>query len=360
LNPPLTNIEVTRIPLPGGELPEQLKSALIDHEAGHYEFGLDWLQNLAAHGTKATEQAHLYIATDNRGDFVALPLIIDLQAGTIASLSSWYTSLFEPVVAAEEPAELFAALFEHLARKVPAHTIKLSPLDATGDNFRALKQGLAAARWRGVHQWHCFANWYCPIEEQDFGAYLQQRPSQVRNTLTRKTKRFGRNGRGKLVLVRGPDNLNQVLEDYTTVYTNSWKPQEPTPQFVPQLIKLAANRGWLRLGIAYYDDQAVATQLWLVHNDTAHIFKLAYHQDYSQLSPGSVLTGFLMQQVIDEDKVSKIDYLSGDDHYKRDWMTLRQDRYGLAAYSPGTLGGVFRWLGYRGKKSVKRLFGNPN
>ena len=37
---------------------------------------------------------------------------------------------------------------------------------------------------------------------------------------------------------------------------------------------------------------------------------------HKQLSPGTVLTAYMMEQVIDKDRVSRIDFLSGDDEYK--------------------------------------------
>ena len=47
-----------------------------------------------------------------------------------------------------------------------------------------------------------------------------------------------------------------------------------------------------------------------------------------------VLTAALMKHVMDEDRVSEVDYLSGDDAYKRDWMAQRRERVGLVAFDP--------------------------
>jgi CelD/BcsL family acetyltransferase involved in cellulose biosynthesis len=61
------------------------------------------------------------------------------------------------------------------------------------------------------------------------------------------------------------------------------------------------------------------------------IFKLAYDERFAQLSAGSVLTSQLMRQVIDVDRVAVVDYLTGDDAYKRDWMSHRRERVGVRA-----------------------------
>ena len=43
---------------------------------------------------------------------------------------------------------------------------------------------------------------------------------------------------------------------------------------------------------------------------------------------------------LDHDAVKEVDFLIGDDAYKRDWMTHRRERWGIEAYDPFTLGGL--------------------
>jgi hypothetical protein len=61
----------------------------------------------------------------------------------------------------------------------------------------------------------------------------------------------------------------------------------------------------------------------------ASIFKLAYDKAWRDYSPGSILTRYLMQQVIDSDKVHEIDFLTGNDAYKQEWMSERRKRWAL-------------------------------
>ena len=50
------------------------------------------------------------------------------------------------------------------------------------------------------------------------------------------------------------------------------------------------------------------------------------------LSPGTTLTAALFEQVIDRDRVSLVDFGTGDDPYKRDWMELVRPRYRIEAF----------------------------
>ena len=172
--------------------------------------------------------------------------------------------------------------------------------------------------------------------------------------MARRTRQFLDAG-GELEMVTGGPALESAIADFTSVYQASWKRPEPYVDFIPGLATLAAERGWLRLGIARLDDRAIASQLWLVANTTAYIFKLAYREDAAAHSPGTVLTGFMLETALDSDRVDTIDYLSGDDHYKRDWMTARREYHGIAAYNGRHIAGRGRALLHKLKSTVKGL-----
>jgi len=52
--------------------------------------------------------------------------------------------------------------------------------------------------------------------------------------------------------------------------------------------------------------------------------------------------------------VEKIDYLSGDDSYKRDWMSHRRELWGILALNPRTVRGVLGIARHVGGRSVKK------
>ena len=92
--------------------------------------------------------------------------------------------------------------------------------------------------------------------------------------------------------------------------------------------------GRLRLGIARHNGQAIAAQLWTAENGIAYIHKLAHLEEAKPFSAGSVLTAALMEHVIDRDRVTLVDFGTGDDGYKRDWMEAVRPRFRLTAFDP--------------------------
>ncbi len=142
---------------------------------------------------------------------------------------------------------------------------------------------------------------------------------------------------------------------YKQVYARSWKQPEPYPDFMPGLIRLAAGRGWLRLGVAYKGTIPLAAQVWVVSYGKASIFKLAYDENFKSVSAGSLLTAELMRHVLDVDRVHEVDYLTGDDSYKSDWMKHRRERWGLKVFNPRSLDGLLQATRHLGGACVRRL-----
>lgn len=314
--------------------------AFSEQERAHVQFGTDWFVNLATHALAPYEHAVIYVARRTPGDFIALPLKRDSRTGQAHALGNFYTSAYAPVIRSEAPEALLAALFRHLARNERITGITLSPLDSSSPVFAQLQAALSHSGWKDIHSYFCFGNWTYEPGNTTYESYLDRRPARLQNTIARRTRQFLKDERGHLDLITGGNALEQSIADFVAIYNRSWKQQEPFPEFVPALLRLAARRGWLRLGIARHDDTPVASQAWLVAQGTAYIFKLAHDEAFKQLSPGTVLTAHIMRHVIDEDRVRRVDFLSGDDDYKKDWMSARADRSGIAACNPSTLRGL--------------------
>jgi len=151
------------------------------------------------------------------------------------------------------------------------------------------------------------------------------------------------------------EGLPRAIAAYQKVYANSWKRPEPVPDFMPEMMAGCARRGWLRLGLAWLGDTPIAAQVWVVANGRAAIYKLAYDKAYSHMAPGTMLSAHLMERAIDVDRVREVDYLVGDDAYKRDWMSHRRERRGLVGFDMSTWKG--RWLAMRAAASYWVRYG---
>lgn len=177
-------------------------------------------------------------------------------------------------------------------------------------------------------------NWIARTDGLDFDAYWAARPGRLRNSARRKAKAAGLD-------IAIHDRFDEAAwAAYETVYRESWKPQEGSFPFLCALARQEGAAGTLRLGVARKDGRPVAAQLWLVEDRIATIHKLAYAQHARPLSPGTILSMAMFRHAIDRDRVRLIDYGTGDDAYKRDWMDERRQLWRVAAFNPRTLRGL--------------------
>src|SRR3546814_14727361 len=95
------------------------------------------------------------------------------------------------------------------------------------------------------------------------------------------------------------------------------------------------------MGIARSDGLAVAAQLWTVENGVALIHKLAHREDAGAGPPGTLPSHAMFRHVIDTDKVTRIDFGTGEDAYKSDWMESVRPQYQIDLYN---LRRPARWL----------------
>jgi hypothetical protein len=69
----------------------------------------------------------------------------------------------------------------------------------------------------------------------------------------------------------------------------------------------------------------------------------------------------MLEHVLDVDKVREVDYLTGDDAYKANWMSDRRERWGIMAFNPKTIRGnlgIVRHIGGQRLKSTWSCFSN--
>ncbi len=327
-------------------------------EKADFQLGLDWFRLLAGSTLGRQHVVSIGVLLDGDRPLAALPLRVGVgRAGTeVGALANFYTSRFAPLLNPEVRATDLASLITGLrSMATRPRSMSFWPLEKDSPEFALLRESILCAGLRPF-EYFCFGNWHLPLTgpRPSWDEYLRRRPGEVRNTLRRMTRRFDAEG-GRIEIVMDAGDLDRAIAAYGAVYQASWKRPEPHPGFMPGLILLCARRGWLRLGIAWIGAQPIAAQLWIVAHGRASIFKLAYDSEFGRLSPGTLLTAALMRHVIEVDRVDEVDYLTGDDDYKRAWMTHRRERWGIVAYDPRTLGGAWLLARERAVRTAKPL-----
>lgn len=263
------------------------------------------------------------------------------EDGRLTALSSWYTLAFRPVfVAAEDDAmklRLLTAIARRLRGTFKVASIALAPVPVEDGSAALLAASFTRAGWK-VARTPATVNWIADTEHMRFADYWAARAGELRSTVSRKA--------AKATLDIDIHNYfdDVVWQSYETIYEESWKPEEGSPAFLREMAIEEGAHGALRLGIARMAGRPVAAQLWTVENSTAIIHKLAYAEDAAEHSPGTLLSAAMFEHAIDKDGVSLIDYGTGNDSYKANWMDRARPLEHLEMFNPRTITGLLGWV----------------
>ncbi len=274
---------------------------------------LGWFRLVSAH---CPPPGRLLAARASDRDGAAAWLFLAEQGGRAEAWRCWYSLRFGLVGDAEAGEAIAKALRKRLSQ------LEIAPLE----DPQLLAVAFRRAGWATFLS-PATTSWRIDTAGQDFEAYWAQRPGKLRNTAQRKAKA----AKLDIEIHRAFDAAGWAA--YEEVYAASWKPEEGSPAFLRALAEQEGEAGRLRLGIARKDGRPLAAQLWTIEDGTAWIHKLAYREDSKALSPGTVLSMAMFRSALDEDRVSRIDYGTGDDGYKRDWMAERATLWRLEAFN---------------------------
>ena len=340
-----------------GQLPSDVEAFLAEQERTDIQFGLRWYRNLEGTVFREANRALYFVLRHDGVPVAVMPMLESSNrwAHNLEALGNYYTSVFAPAMKPWLRPRSLAPLVDKMRRHcAPLRSVNLAPMDPDSRGYKALREALARAGF-GVFRFYCFGNWYFD-GPPSWDQYFEGRDGKVRSTVKRMTKKVLGSG-GQIEILTMADDVQRGVDAYNHVYARSWKLPEPHVEFIPSLVRLCAEQGWMRLGVVWLGDVPIAAQFWIVAHGRAEIFKLAYDEEYKAFSPGTVLTAAMMRHALDVDKVRQIDYLTGDDSYKKDWMHDRRERWGLMAYDMRSLAGSMsfaREIARRAAKSILR------
>jgi hypothetical protein len=347
-------------------IPEYYR-ALFD-DANHRDFflGLPWFQNFEQTIASDEEPVVVYGIEPMDSSNHALGAFLlwsrrpygSFGPKVLHSLTNYYTPYFSPILNEAHSDEIIQAFARALWNdRGDFAAIDLRCLNPDSSVFVALVSALENVGL-AVQTYFQFGNWYLDVGGRSYAEYVTSLPAVLKKNIPYQTRRLERTYRVELKLVTGKDGLESAINDYEKVYRASWRDQEAYPDFIRGLAEAALGSGSLRLGLLYADGVPIAAQFWLVHGRTASIYKIAYMETFSKFSVGTVLTAHMMRHVIDIDKVNIVDYLSGDDNYKKDWMSHRRERWGIMAFNVRCLSGIALAARHIGGRRLTRMFRN--
>lgn len=283
-----------------------------------------WFDLLAAHGFAGEGRID---AHGTAGSVTAwLPLRRD-HVGQLSGLANWYSFSIRPLFTGEgDRAAALRALFAKLRKGAGRLTLYPVPDAAQADVAGAMR---AAGWW--VKAMPAGDRHWLDLSGMTHDDWWESRPGALKNTVKRKAKK----GMVDIQLLTEFDPGSWAA--YESIYAASWKPEEGDPALLRAFAECESRRGTFRMGIARIEGILVAAQYWTVEDGTAFIHKLAHVEDSLKASPGTLLSAALFRHVIEVDGVARVDFGTGNDGYKKDWMNRHEPLWRLEAFNPARI-----------------------
>jgi len=275
---------------------------------------LDWFE--ALHGRAFPGEQPLILSARRGAASVWLFLTQD-EDGALCGIANWYSFRFRPQFTGGGDAATRQALLEALARDLRHRGARLRfypVVDESEAGSALFADAFRAAGWMVIPRVLAHKRLIRLTPGTPFADYWAARPGPLRSTLKRKAQRH----RLDIAIHRSVDDaLWAALE---AVFRSSWKPEGDDFAFLRAFAQSEAQAGRLRLGLALLRGAPAAVELWTVERDRAYIHKLAFDERFADASPGTQLSHAMFAHAIDTDKVTSIDFGTGDNEYKASWM----------------------------------------
>ena len=348
-------------------LPKQYDGLFEEASQDSFFLTLPWFRNLEQTVLGPNEVVEIIGVETEEASSVplgALLLRVNSQPGrlfsqlNIDSLTNYYTSYFAPVLRHDRGR--VEDVVKMLAREVSSirptwDTLNIRPVDLSLPGIQHFQLFLNELGVR-TQTYFCFGNWYLNVAGRSYAEYFKGLPSVIRKNVPYYQRRLEKMARVRIEIHTECRDVERAIQAYETIYNSSWREPEEYPNFIRGFVRTAAEHGWLRLGVCYLDDEPAAAQLWIVHGEVASIYKICYSEKFAKWSVGSVLTARMLEHVLDRDRVREVDYLSGDDSYKANWMSNRRERWGIMAFNPQTVWGNAKMLRHLGGRRLKETW----
>jgi hypothetical protein len=169
---------------------------------------------------------------------------------------------------------------------------------------------------------------FLPIQGS-YDDYCARLSANVRKNLRRCRNRHSRLAGSACQFIDGPDAWRE-LDRFVALEASGWKGRENTAigsssgtlAYYRSLTRKLAARGWLEFGFLHAEGRTVAGQMNVRFSRVLFGLRMAYDEDFEELSPGSLLFERSLQRAFDSGQVDELN--TGSDHaWQRNWQ-MRQ------------------------------------
>jgi hypothetical protein len=305
----------------------------------------EWWEHFQQHGLAGGDRLPVFVAEGGPGHApVALfPVIFSRlhaahpRARVLHFLGSEGMP-YEPILApdCDDAGDAVESLIGFLRNSPrPYDVLRFSPLDSDSPILGRLLHALHAHRFR-VQVYQIQDDRYETTAGHSSADYLAARPRSLRERLGSTGRMLFASGRASFALVREPSDVDVAWPDCERLLVEADETTTEVFDYLPRLLRIAANAGVLRLGLIALDGEPAAMQLWVIAGNVAHCLRIVQSPRISELPLDDVLTERIVPFLIDDDRVVELDFGYIVEQFAADWAPRTRRRLGVIAFNAGT------------------------
>jgi CelD/BcsL family acetyltransferase involved in cellulose biosynthesis len=326
-----------------------------------------WVASFFENQLRPDEKWHTILAFDNDMLVGVLPVIVTpnhmlgFSRPRLSTPQNKHSFSVDFIAARGREGEIVPALLAHLWREEPRpFDFLLSRLPETSRTLEILSGGFERSTI---------------VKELDgYGSYLKiDRPFEVyRKTLSRNFSRNLTKAKNKLarmpgvktVFLSGRDATEEQLELFMRVEASGWKAQAGTAilqspnlkSYYTALCRRLGQLGWLEWHFLLSEERVLAAQLGVKMGRTLVILKIAYDEEFSSCSPGTILMERTLERAFNLGETDEVNLIT-DMAWHENWEMLQRKYFNLWIYPRRPIPILMGAMGRRAKIEIRRLPG---
>lgn len=268
-----------------------------------------------------------------------------IKAKEISFICDGHTDYQDIIVLEEYRKQFYIELLDYLrANSGLWNVIRLSNIREDSDTIGGFARAAESARFEykiSDNQSCFYLNLSSHKEKQRVCQVISQTKYAKHKQRLRMLERLG-----EVRLMRYQDR-NTVLDkigDFFCLHQKRWAPigkvtkfdDYRNQKFLVELINnLALDNFWVELASLEVNQKIVAIHLHFNRNGRYYYYNCTFDPDYGKYSPGKILNWFLFKDLVEDKHIQVLDFLRGQEDYKKTWACTFKTNKNINIYNPG-------------------------
>jgi CelD/BcsL family acetyltransferase involved in cellulose biosynthesis len=179
----------------------------------------------------------------------------------------------------------------------------------------------------------------------------------ARRSLRRTLRRLEEEHKIEFHIISDLDSAKDGLKTFTKLHEKQWSSKKstgehalPNKDFLNDIVKIFASKGWLNLSFLNADGIAISSCLGFEYGNKLYGYITSFDPEYGRFGPGQLHIKFLIEYCI-RNGLRELDLLRGQEPYKSKWNPCVRKNVELTGFKKRFFNTIYEWISEVGYKT---------